>query len=61
MVSVGYDRIRFLKPVYFGDTLTVDYEITSVDRSKERMVGTIQVRNQAYDLVAVATHLMQLV
>jgi len=24
MVSVGYDRIRFLKPVYFGDTLTID-------------------------------------
>src|ERR1700682_5551575 len=27
MVSVGYDRIRFLKPVFFGDTITVDYEI----------------------------------
>src|SRR5258708_14118108 len=25
MVSVGYDRVRFLKPVYFGDTLTIDY------------------------------------
>ena len=30
MVSVGYDRVRFLKPVYFGDTITVDYEITQV-------------------------------
>ena len=61
MVSVGYDRIRFLKPVYFGDTITVAYEITAIDREKERTVGTIEVRNQAGELVAVATHLMQLV
>ncbi len=61
MVSVGYDRIRFLKPVYFGDTITVDYQITSIDRDKQRTVGTIEVRNQKGNLVAVATHLMQLV
>ena len=61
MVSVGYDRIRFLKPVYLGDTITVAYEITAIDREKERTVGTIEVRNQAGELVAVATHLMQLV
>src|SRR5207244_2108196 len=36
MVSVGYDRIRFLKPVYFGDTLTIDYEITGIEREWER-------------------------
>lgn len=61
MVSVGYDRIRFLMPVYFGDTITVDYEITAIDRDRERTVGTIEARNQNGDLVAVATHLMQLV
>jgi acyl dehydratase len=27
-VSLGYDRIRFLGPVYFGDTITVEYRIT---------------------------------
>ena len=32
MVSVGYERIRFLKPVYFGDTLTIDYVIESIER-----------------------------
>src|SRR3979409_1204972 len=36
MVSVGYDRIRFLKPVYFGDTITVHYAISSVDAKRER-------------------------
>jgi acyl dehydratase len=61
MVSVGYDRIRFLKPVYFGDTLSIDYEITGVDREKERTSAKIEVKNQRDELVAVATHIMQLV
>jgi 3-hydroxybutyryl-CoA dehydratase len=61
MVSVGYDRIRFLKPVYFGDTITIDYEITEIQREKERTLAKIEVRNQRDELVAVATHIMQLV
>ena len=61
MVSVGYDRIRFLKPVYFGDTLTIDYEIASIDRERERTVAKIEVKNQRDELVMVATHIMQLV
>ena len=61
MVSVGYDRIRFLKPVYFGDTITVDYEIARVEREKERVIASIEVKNQRDELVAVATHIMQLV
>ena len=61
MVSVGYDRIRFLKPVYFGDTLTIDYEITGIERDRERTVAKVEVKNQHDDLVAVATHIMQLV
>jgi acyl dehydratase len=61
MVSVGYDRIRFLKPVYFGDTLSIDYEITGIDREKERTSAKIEVKNQRDELVAIATHIMQLV
>jgi 3-hydroxybutyryl-CoA dehydratase len=61
MVSAGYDRIRFLKPVYFGDTLTIDYEIASIERERERTVAKIEVKNQRDELVMVATHIMQLV
>jgi len=61
MVSVGYDRIRFLKPVYFGDTLTIDYEIVSIERERERTTAKIEVKNQRDELVLVATHIMQLV
>lgn len=61
MVSVGYDRIRFLKPVYFGDTITIEYVIESIERERERTVAKIEVKNQHGDLVMVATHIMQLV
>ena len=61
MVSVGYDRVRFLKPVYFGDTVTIDYEITGIERDRERTIAKIEVKNQNDELVAVATHIMQLV
>ena len=61
MVSAGYDRIRFLKPVYFGDTLTIDYEISGIERERERTVAKIEVKNQHDQLVMVATHIMQLV
>jgi acyl dehydratase len=61
MVSVGYDRIRFLKPVYLGDTITVDYVITALDPARERIVAKVEVKNQRGELVCVADHIMQLV
>jgi 3-hydroxybutyryl-CoA dehydratase len=61
MVSVGYDRIRFLKPVYLGDTITVEYVISSLDPGRERIVSKVEVKNQDGELVCVADHIMQLV
>ena len=39
-VSLGYDRIRFLAPVYFGDTITVDYTIAAIDEERRRSPPT---------------------
>lgn len=61
MVSVGYDRIRFLKPVYLGDTITVQYVINSVDAKRERIAAKVEVKNQRDEVVCVADHIMQLV
>ena len=58
-VSVGYDRVRFIKPVFLGDTLTVGYEITSVDLVRRRSVSRIEITNQDGTLVAVASHILQ--
>jgi 3-hydroxybutyryl-CoA dehydratase len=58
-VSLGYDRVRFLAPVYFGDTVTVEYTIASIDVERRRANGDIKVTNQDGALVAVATHILK--
>ena len=58
-VSLGYDRMRFLAPVYFGDTITVTYTVASIDREKLRATADIKITNQDGTLVAAATHLLK--
>ncbi|MDE0126212.1 MAG: MaoC/PaaZ C-terminal domain-containing protein [Bryobacterales bacterium] len=58
-VSVGMDRLRFIKPVFLGDTVTVRYKIAAVDLNRRRSVSSIEVRNQDGALVAVASHILQ--
>ena len=58
-VSLGYDRIRFLAPVFLGDTITVRYEIASIDEERRRSVSDIRVTNQSGELVAVAQHILK--
>jgi len=58
-VSAGYDRIRFLKPVFIGDTVTVRYEVTEIQRDRNRSISDIRVTNQDGELVAVARHILQ--
>lgn len=58
-VSLGYDRVRFLKPVFIGDTITIVYRIDSVDAGKQRTVASIEVTNDNGETVAAATHLMK--
>jgi len=58
-VSLGYDRMRFLAPVFFGDTITVTYTIASIDREKLRANADIKITKQDGTLVAVATHLLK--
>jgi acyl dehydratase len=58
-VSLGYDRIRFLKPVFLGDTITVHYEITDIDPGTKRSTAKIEITNQDGDLVAVGQHILK--
>ena len=58
-VSAGYDKLRFLKPVPLGDTITVHYTVTSVDRARGRSVAKVEAMNQRGELVAVAEHIMR--
>ena len=58
-VSLGYDRVRFLAPVYFGDTITVEYRVSAIDPERRRSTGAIEIKNQDGVLVAVGTHILK--
>lgn len=58
-VSLGYDRIRFIKPVFIDDTITVRYTVEVFDRTYKRSQADIQITNQNGELVAVATHILK--
>ncbi len=61
-MSYGYDRLRFVKPVFIGDTIRTTAEITELrDHPKRKTHGiaveTVTVVNQRGDTVLVADHL----
>jgi acyl dehydratase len=58
-VSLGYDRVRFLKPVFIGDTVTVRYEIVEIDSESSRTRAVVEVSNQRNEIVAVAEHILK--
>ena len=61
--SYGYDRIRFVRPVFIGDTITVRAEVTAMsDHAKRpdelgRLDETVTVTNQHGDVVLSLVHL----
>lgn len=56
-VSLGYDRVRFLGPVHFGDTVETRYCVVGVDLVKRRLTAEVKCINQRGELVAVATNI----
>lgn len=62
-MSYGYDRVRFIKPVFIGDTITVTAEIMDkADHAKRPehfgyVHEVVSVVNQRKETVLVLTHL----
>ncbi len=62
-MSYGYDRIRFIRPVFIGDTITVTAEITAkTDHAKRPdeygyVHELVTVINQRREKVLVLTHI----
>ena len=56
-VSLGYDRIRFTAPVFFGDTITTEYRIREIDPVKRRVHAEVTCRNERGETVAAAVHI----
>jgi 3-hydroxybutyryl-CoA dehydratase len=58
-VSLGYDRVRFLRPVFIGDTLTARYRVEATDEARGRAESACEVVNGAGETCLVARHLMK--
>ncbi|MDA8291289.1 MAG: MaoC/PaaZ C-terminal domain-containing protein [Actinomycetota bacterium] len=62
-MSYGYDRIRFVRPVFIGDTITVTAEIVATgDHAKDparlgRVDEKLTVSNQRGEVVLALVHL----
>ena len=55
-VSLGYDRVRFVKPVFFGDTVTTEYTVREIDSEKKRVYADVTLTNQRGETVAAAVN-----
>lgn len=58
-LSAGYDRIRFIRPVFLGDTISLLYTVTDIEPARLRATAEITVANQRGEVVAVATHILR--
>ncbi len=61
-MTYGYDRLRFIKPVFIGDTITSKVSIKDKKDHKKPGFGlvteSIEVFNQSGDLVMVCDHIL---
>ena len=60
-VSLGYDKVRFIAAVKFGDTITTQYTISEIDVAKKRLYNQVTCTNQRGEVVASAVHLRSFV
>ena len=58
-VSLGYHQIRFIKPVFIDDTVTITYTVDEYNHQSMRAHSKIEIVNQHNELVAVATHILK--
>lgn len=58
-VSLGYDRIRFIAPVFIGHTITVRYEVASIDLGKRRAVSDVTITNDDGKVFAAGQHILK--
>ena len=58
-LSAGYEHVRFIKPVFFGDTLNVSYELTDINNETKKTIGKLTVTNQKGEVVLVGNHILK--
>lgn len=57
-LSYGYDRLRFMRPVRFGDTITLNQAKISESEDGSKITCRVEARNQHDELVGAAQHII---
>ena len=57
-LSYGYDGVRFVRPVRFGDTITVAQAETSRSDDRRKITCRVEARNQHDEVVGAAQHII---
>jgi len=57
-LSQGYNRLRFVRPVRFGDTIALAQAKVGESQDGRRVICRVEARNQDDHIVAVAEHLI---
>ncbi len=57
-VALGYDRIRFVRPVYPGQTLSLTYAFESYEPATQRATARVEARVRD-DIVAAGQHVVK--
>ncbi|MBV9591838.1 MAG: MaoC family dehydratase [Hyphomicrobiales bacterium] len=58
-VSLGYDKIRIIHPVYIDDTVTARYTVEAVDEETGRARSKVEIINQDGKLCLIGTHVLK--
>ncbi|MGC0142151.1 MaoC family dehydratase [Pseudactinotalea sp. Z1732] len=57
-LSYGYDKVRFLAPVFLGQTVRVQYEVESVNPEKQTAYCQVRASTEDGRLCMVAVHVL---
>ena len=60
-ISYGYDRVRFIRPTYLGDTITTEHRIAEILPEEDKALADVTCTNQRGELVAAARHVVKFV
>lgn len=55
--SYGYDKVRFIKPVFIGDTITMTYKVREMDAVEMKTYADIIGTNQDGTVVFASVHI----
>ena len=55
-VAYGYDALRFRRPVFYGDTITVTYTVTGLNHARGLVTADCVMTNQKGEVVLTVIH-----